>query len=165
MIEEEKITRGKKATKNQNSVANDDNDDNTVSVESNTLEPEKPAWMKSASESSTNSTTISTTTSPGTTLPTTSSAGTTIDSANLESVNLEPERSPEDILIAGLESMLVRQREREEEFKSMHKLEVSKSFWGRRKQVVDPHHEEMLQGFKDEKARIKKNIRDVRMKK
>ena len=57
--------------------------------------------------------------------------------------------------------MLTRQREREQEYMALHQLKSGKSFWGRKGNVKE-HHQVILDGFVQEKTRIKQNIRDVK---
>jgi hypothetical protein len=140
MIEEEK-KRKSKSTEDKDSVTLEETpfvpspDSSTVSI------TEKIPGDKSTSDTDSNDTTNNT-------LPL--------------SIQQEEERTPEEKLIAGLESMLTRQREREAEYKKLHNLN-SGGIWGKRSisGLNDAQHQVVLDGFKSEKARIKKSIKEI----
>ena len=149
----------------------------TGNMEKDPLEPVKPAWMEnngnqddrrtaapssSASSVSASPTSTSSTTSNTSTSTTSSSRPTTVQSS-ASSPTLE--RTQEEKLLAGLMRMLTNQREREQEYKNLHNIGQSSSFFARRAQVEDPRHTAILQGFKDEKARIKQNMKEIKSKK
>tara|TARA_B110000090_G_C13336073_1_gene429231 strand:- start:110 stop:1297 length:1188 start_codon:yes stop_codon:yes gene_type:complete len=86
----------------------------------------------------------------------------TAKDVNLMDVEPQVERTREEKLIAGLESMLTRQREREQEYISLHNLRGRTSIFGRPSVIQNAQHQTILDGFKKEKQRIKQNIKDVR---
>ena len=124
------------------------------------LEPEKPKWMKDNNKIDTAYKSSTPNTPPTTTTPSTKSE--TILPAP---VTKEPKQTKKEMLLAGMNSMLKNQRDRESEYKKLHNIGAKNtSFFSRRKEIHSKH-KDILQGFQDEKKRIKRNIKEIKASK
>ena len=80
-------------------------------------------------------------------------------------VTKEPKQTKKEMLLAGMNSMLKNQRDRESEYKKLHNIGAKNtSFFSRRKEIHSKH-KDILQGFQDEKKRIKRNIKEIKASK